>query len=368
MTVAVFTFVLLLANVLKEVLPLLINGQVSVSIVAQAFGLLVPFVWVFALPMGMLTATLLIFGRFSADQELTAVRASGISLVSLITPILLLSLALCGASALINMEYGPRCRVAYKDLRKSLRPEWLIPVGRFVTQKDGNKDYQFRIGRNTGDEFQDIEVFFFEEQTNFTGYIYAPTATWTKDATNIYVTLHDTKGVAYQEQRPTYISTDFPLTLPWGTQKQGGSKLDYDDMTFSQLQEKLHQLRRVAAQPLPSGLSRTQLTERMAKATKDSVREITSVLFYMHRQVAFSFACFGFTLIGIPLGIRMHRRETNVGIGVALVLVAVYYGLVLAAGALEKRPEFVPYLVVWLPNFLFQTVGAVLLWRGNRGI
>src|SRR5437660_1707373 len=163
MTVVVFTLVLLLGSVLKDIVPLL--RLATVGVVAEAVGLLIPYVWAFALPMGMLTATLLIFGRFSADQELTAARASGISLLSLISPILLLSLALCAISAIVNMEVGPRCRVAYKTLFESLTVELAsaqLPEGRPIKEFPG---YIFFIGKNRRGNLEDVTIYKYKDET-----------------------------------------------------------------------------------------------------------------------------------------------------------------------------------------------------------
>ena len=88
MTVLVFTFVLLLGNVIKEILesdhPAARPPSAWPACHSAADSLRTGFL----AAHGMFTAALLVFGRFSADQELTAARASGISLISLVTPVL----------------------------------------------------------------------------------------------------------------------------------------------------------------------------------------------------------------------------------------------------------------------------------------
>jgi len=150
--------------------------------------------------------------------------------------------------------------------------------------------------------------------------------------------------------------------------KRAADKPKIDDMTFNQLWGELRDLERRML--LPASVKSLTPEQRLGrrKQLEQQRANLMPIIFQMHRQIAFSFACFGFTLIGIPLGIRVHRRETNIGIAIALLLVALYYGFILVGQALIPHPELAPHLFVWLPNLLFQFAGALLLWRANRGI
>jgi len=356
--------------VLKEILALLVNGQATIGLVVQALGLLIPFVLVFALPMGMLTATLLVFGRFSADQELTAVRASGVSLVALVTPVLLLGAGLSCVSAMVNLQIAPQCRVAYKNLLFRLGLEGassLIVEKQFMDDFPG---YVVYVHKKEGTTLQEVSIYKLSADGKLEESIQAASAKILFHAASNHVVLMLYKLHYYDLVNLRAGQLDEkPLPLEYKPPPAPNLSTNLSDMTFSQLRQKLRELERLSVQDKPmERASAEELREQKRRLSVMSADLTMPVRVQIHRQVAFSFGCIGFTLIGIPLGIRAHRRETSAGVAMALILSLIYYGFIIVGQSLETRPEFAPHLILWLPNFIFQAVGSVLLWRANRGV
>lgn len=392
LTVSVFAFVVLLMNVLHDVLPLLFGGHIGLGLTLKAIGLLIPFACIYALPMGFITATLLVFGRFSTDQELTAARAGGISLLALVSPVLLLSLLCCALSAWFNMDIGPQARVDFVQLRNELignLANQQIPEGQFIRDFPG---YIFYAGKNDNGNLENVLIYKLQNGTNVAVTIHADHGRLdpARSGSQLVVDLYD--GQVIYGQGSALVSFKQVVENLSSTEVTNHVfKPKINDMTFLELRQELADLQHLnfsAAGPRTpgglgaaglSGLQRLDLSVatnaspmetaavlRLAEKTRQQQMEQVRVA--MNREVAFSFACFGFTLVGIPLGIRVHRRETNIGITIALLLVMVYYAFIMLGQSLSSHPELCPHLLLWLPNFIFQGVGAVLLWRANRGV
>jgi len=347
-----------------------VSGQATPGLVIQSILLLLPYVLVYALPMGMLTATLLVFGRFSADQELTAVRASGVSLVALATPVLLLSVALSGGAALINLDVAPRCREAYKQLLQRTgvqRVTSLIKEDRFMDYFPG---YVIYVKRKRGTNLEDVLIYRLNKDNRMVERLQAARAQIISELASNRVVLRLER--AQYNNFETWMGgrsaqIDYPLEYQAPT--RGKREMDVGNMTFQELRDRLHQLERLASSTPPIAPAGSEALREQMRRLRAARTDLTlPVRIQMHRQVAFSFACIGFTLIGIPLAIRAHRRETSAGVAMALMLVIIYYAFVIVGQALQSRPELAPHLILWAPNFLFQAVGAVLLWRANRGV
>ena len=88
----------------------------------------------------------------------------------------------------------------------------------------------------------------------------------------------------------------------------------------------------------------------------------TKLAVEVNKRLALALSCFSFALLGIPLGIRSHRKESTIGIGLALGLLFVYYLFIIAADSLLDRPAWRPDLIPWIPVLGGQLLGGFLVY------
>ncbi|MBV9464253.1 MAG: LptF/LptG family permease, partial [Verrucomicrobiae bacterium] len=140
LTLAVFTFVLCLGNVVRDILALVVSETVGLGAIFELIALAIPYALSFALPLAMLASTLLVLGRLSADMELTAARACGVSLFRLVLPVIAASVLLSFISMWVNSVLAPNCRYLMQKnvMEVGLRqPAVLLEEGRLITEIPG---------------------------------------------------------------------------------------------------------------------------------------------------------------------------------------------------------------------------------------
>jgi lipopolysaccharide export system permease protein len=290
--------------------------------------------------------------------------------VALSSPVFLLSVLASALAAYINMQVAPQCRTAYRFLIYQVGVEKatsFIVEGRWM---DGFDNYVIYVGRKNGNELERVLIYELSEEGRIRQKLQAARAELRADPENFEASLrlYDVDYFNYETWLPGSAAEMEGFKLSYRPPGQDDLDLPISDMTFRQLWRKLNDLEAFAASAAPvdprDGVAREEHDRKVNELRNELTQQVRV---QMHRQVAFSFACIGFTLVGIPLGVRAHRRETSVGFAMALLLVALYYAFIVLAQSLQDRPEFGPHLILWLPNFIFQVVGVALLWRANRG-
>ena len=156
LTVALFVFVLVLGNVMKEVVGDLAAGRLSMGFFLYIVALLIPGVIPYALPMGMLTGILLVFGRMSAQSEVVAIKACGRSIYSMAAPVFFIAIIASLFSVGINFNYAPIADRTYKSALKNLirnNPLQFIQPGSFI------KDFPGYVIYANGEENNELTGF-----------------------------------------------------------------------------------------------------------------------------------------------------------------------------------------------------------------
>lgn len=369
--VGLFVFVLIAGNAMRDIVDLLASGQLTLGTAARLTGLLVPYTVSFAMPLGLLVGILVVLGRMSARQEIVAMKAAGVSIWRLGSSIILLALACTTFSAVINNHYAPLARTTYRQMLANVvreNPLRFIVPGRFVREFPGVMIYVGDRNENKLENFWIWELsergealrlakakegwLYFEEETD--SLILRPTS-------GAVEVRSEREPDNLQEVRPLLQFGDLPLRLSMEDIMPRTGDLSSRPRKLSNYSlGELIALRDQHEADL-NALSPEQVNEATA-LKKASVR----VSYYISRNFALAYSSVALALLAIPLGIQASRQETyaNVAIGVGLALG--YYFLVVVAGWFEHSPQYLPHVIVWLPNLMFQGLGLYLMARSNR--
>jgi len=348
----VFTFVFFVPELVR-LMELIVRRTGSAWTVALLFVCALPPVLGFTLPMAVLVGVLIGLGRLSADSEIVALHASGISLRRLLLPIGVVALTATAGTLLTTFWLGPASSRTVRRLEARL----LSSQARFSVQP---RVFDERFPRFVL-YVQDVEAaakrrrgVFLASTTDVSGLI-APrsasrsgpsTITTAEDAAvipgpargqvDIHLGVGDTHE--YDARFPaqynvtTFGETDIPVDLSAAVAPQRGD------------------VRSAAEQSLSA------LLANHGPNWRDSHVEF-------QRRIAFPAACIVFALLGVPVGVRPRRGGRAAGLILALSLIGGYYFLFVSGDHFAVQGRILPWIGVWAANIVGAVVGLFFLRR-----
>jgi lipopolysaccharide export system permease protein len=356
MAVAVFAFVMGIGSVIRLV-DLVARG-VSAAALLRYFAFSFPFILQYAIPMSVMTATLLLFTRLSMDGEVAAMKACGMSLWQIVAPVVLASAAISLVSLYIGNWMSPQSRFAQRMMVNEFSredPLLLVEQGRWIRDFP---DLMVYIGSKRGTNLSEIVIYQHDDNTMRSS-IRARSGTVgvSADGRELVVDLYDVrmeqpdrKDPANPAKTQIMVAEYYPqrIDLSVGRKTNRITKRPRD-MTLPELMESFRSpLTSVRGIQLPPGAIRE---ERM------------KTLVEINSRMAMAFSCFAMTLIGIPLGMRSKRRESSVGVLVSLLVIFCFYLFIMVAKSMASQPGLYPDLFVWIPVVVAEAGGLWLIRR-----
>ncbi|HKL20447.1 MAG TPA: LptF/LptG family permease [Tichowtungia sp.] len=352
------TFVMTVGSMLKAV-DLMSRG-ISPMLIVRFFFQNIPYILSFSTPISILFSALLLFGRLSMDNEISAMKACGMSLWRLVSPLILLSVLLTGICLYINCEVAPNAKYANKKLLHSAgvdEPIKLLEEGRFIKDFPNLMIY---VGKKDGKTVEDVVAYETTDDGRIKRSVRAERGEIVADDVNkiLRVRLYDGNLETPDIDDPHDISkttyTPFKyIQLP---------PLDFKEMLKDD-KVRLKASYMTLAQ-LIGRIRNAELDFPMLSAHEQAIYR-SDLAVEANRRISTAVACFTFMLIGIPLGVKSHRKETSVGMVMSLAIVFAYYIFIVIAKALAAQPGLHPNLILWLPMLATQVLGLILIRRAS---
>ena len=339
MAIGVLTFAMTGANLVK-VLDYIAQG-VPVSVFGKFILHILPIILTFTVPWAVMVSVMLVFGRMSADNEITAMRACGVSILQIVSPILLITFLLTVLCLYLQVEIGPPLLGKSRTLMSSAatqQPLALFEPGRPFSRREGQNE---SIVICTDDKIGDNEL----RKVTFCK---------TSDKGDILQKIEAERGTVFADEE----TQELVFTLYDCVGNLPGGYANILKFTFNYGREANSD--RVSTKPKYMTLRALMGEIRRFKRLKKDTTELEVEL---NQRIAFALSPIAFLLLGMPLAIRTNRRETSIGIFISVILAGVFFLSIILCESFCKFPKIYPQYLLWLPNIIFQVVGAIMTYR-----
>ena len=345
-----FTFVLLLARLLK-LIELVVNRGLPAGHILRLLSYLLPQFLEVTVPMAMLLAILVAFGRLSADSEIVALRSSGLSLYQLTPPVATFVVAIAIVTALLAMwarPWGNRAlrlalfETARSHATASLRPRvFNDDFPGLVVYAEGVEPAEQRLRHVLISDQRD------PSQQNT---VFAREGRILSDAERDTMTLRLQRGAIH--------------TIDLTGRARYRTEFESYDVNLD-LEDALGGLRDGIGDPheLTLGQLRGAIASKAARGDEALAERVE-----YHRKFSIPFACVVFGVIGMPLGVQPGRAVRSRGFSIAIAVIFTYYVLLSAGQALAEQGTVPAAAGLWLPNVVLGFLGLVLFRRAANEV
>ncbi len=343
-SLVVFGF-LMLGTRMLSVTELVVSQGVGLGQVLRLVLFLVPGIVFFALPAASLISSLLAFIRLSSDNEIIALKSSGISLYQVLPPVLVLSTAaflLAVVTAFAGLPWGNRSmRDMVMEIAQS-KADVGLKERVFCQPFD---DVVFYItDLSAGNQVMN-DVFVVdkrEREMTYTIIAREGRILVQPDVRSIVVRFEN--GTIFMEQQ----GQEAVRTVQF---KSYDLKVGLEDIMESL----------ASSGKAPKEMSARELLDRM-KDLPWSSKKRNEMLVELLERVTVPLAVLFLSVIGVPLGTHMRSKSFSFGIGVSLTVFLLYYMIFMGVRSVCETGEMSPWFGMWLPN-VFLLVSCVYLFR-----
>ncbi|MCF7912053.1 MAG: LptF/LptG family permease [Candidatus Cloacimonetes bacterium] len=390
-SLVVVTFVMVLDRLL-DLLKVIIEKQLGFFTVVQIFGLSLPFMLALTIPMAVLLATIMSFGRLSTDNELVAFKSCGINIFNLMKPTVIAALLLSIFMLYFNDHILPDSNHLLKNKMIQVnyrRPATAIKSGVFNEAKNVTIYVRERID----DELYGIMIYN-RETSKFPATINAAHGTieLSNGGNSMTATLYN--GQMHErdaKDRDIYNIRSFKklvMNMPdlgyqmkdvesdyrgdrelnvkamqgiisehEGKILEVGSQIDSISLEISSLERQ-----EILADDENNKLNRLQNSRRIKNEKLENYQKKVRIYeVEIHKKYALAFACLIFVLIGAPVGMMTRSNGVGMAFTVSSFVFMIYYGALTGGEELADKGIVAPWLSMWISNIILGVIGIYLI-------